>query len=236
MLNIFQKPVVIDCYTDNPHAFEYAKPSKATEFLPKWWKSLPKDGHANMSRCAGFIDLYRKSYVLPMWSDFDVWFNPDGSYNWQYADLRSEAQVHDQAQYTGWASKSDAAHLKLESPWYFFCKEDVYFQWTPATWAQDDVFEYLAVPGTSEYKYQNATNVNLMLSKKHEKITIPLGRPLVFITPLTERKVIFRTHLISLDELQKKKTVFPPVTLGKYFALRKIRNKREAKCPFGFGK
>jgi hypothetical protein len=104
MLNIFQKPVVIDCYTDNPHAFEYAKPSKATEFLPKWWKSLPKDGHANMSRCAGFIDLYRKSYVLPMWSDFDVWFNPDGSYNWQYADLRSEAQVHDQAQYTGWAS------------------------------------------------------------------------------------------------------------------------------------
>lgn len=236
MLSLFSKPVIVDCYTDSPYAFEYAKPAKAAEFAPKWWKSLPKDDKPNMSRCAGMIDLYRKAFVLPMWSELDVSFNSDGSYNWQYADKLSEAEVHDPDQYAGWASESNAEHLKLDSPWYFFCKEDVYFQWTSATWSQDDIFEYLSVPATVEYKYQNATNVNLMLAKRNEKINIPLGRPLVFITPLTERKVVFRTHLIPHDELQKKKALFPPVALGKYFALRKILKQREPKCPFGFGK
>ncbi len=37
-----KKTLLIDCFTPVEGAFKYAKPKLAAEFVPDWWKELPK--------------------------------------------------------------------------------------------------------------------------------------------------------------------------------------------------
>lgn len=231
-----RQTVVVNCYTSDPQVFSYARIEKAAKKFPSWWKNLPLDGDdPNMRNCYGFVAQHAKSFVLPMWSDLDVEVGSDGGYGWRFNDMRSKAVSHLGQQYHGWVDSSSTVHIKLEAPWRFVCSEEVHFQWSDAMWGRPNVFDYYSPPAIVEYKYQAGTAVNLIFNtaNRPKKFFIPHGQPLVYITPLTERPVEFRCHLVSEEVFSGVAPIFPAVKKRAYL-MYKDAKKREApaRCPF----
>lgn len=222
-----RRPVVVNCYTTDKRAYDYASIAPAFKYTPKWFKQLPKDSQLkNMRQCFGFLDLFKRSFVIPMWCDLDVDMNENGAFNWQFHDGQSEADVHGARQFSGWVDGSSHYHMKIVSPWTFTCDEDVYFHWTQATWGLNDLFDFVSPPAVVEYKHQTSTHINILMNAKRKKLFIAHGTPLVMITPLTERKTVFKTHLVSSEELGKVAIRMPGVKTGGYSVAKQAN-----KCP-----
>lgn len=213
MFNIlkFRKTVKLDCYTARPDVYSHASIAPSSKCLPSWFKSLPKTGKydmPNMKGCPGFIDLYKSGFILPMWSDLKITLGGEDTteYSWQYADTTSEAHVHPEEQRGSFAPPKEFAHLKLQSPWAFECDTDIKWLFIQNAWGMENLPEVIIPPGAVSYYYQLATNVNMLIRKKKEasEVVIPYLTPLVHIVPLTEKEVIFETHLISQEELGEK--------------------------------
>lgn len=236
-MNLFNRSITLDCYTSDPQAYQYAKIQQAGKFIPDWWKSLPKDApFPTMRQCAGFLDLYKRSFVLPLWSDLDVSIDGD-QFTWQYHDQRSVANKHGNIQFGEWINEEEVFHLKLMSPWLIKCDKDVFFQWSDVTWDKERIFKYTTPTAVVEYKHQPATNINLIFNKeKVKEIRLHHGTPMAFITPLTEKKVVLRHHLLPESEIENMFTPFPAVSVGRYMKAKKLNASRVTSCPFGFGK
>ena len=61
--------IILDYYTYNPYAYNFAKINHGHHYIPEWWKSTPKvvKGHPTIKNCPAFIEYYKKGIVIPMW-------------------------------------------------------------------------------------------------------------------------------------------------------------------------
>lgn len=215
---LFKKsPIVLDCFTAQPHAHKFAPPHSAMRALPGWWKALPSISNkfkfdeeysqTNMRYCAGMIDLYRAAVALPMWSDIDVLVGGEDSpgYRYQFADMVSAAGQHPSSQHEGFAPNKQVQHLKFESPWMFVTKESLNWVAVPASY-NHDIADYQALPGVVNFKHSHTTSVQLMFSRAKvgpKNVHIAHRTPLYLYIPQTDREVLVRTHLVSHEEIRK---------------------------------
>ena len=243
--NFFSKPVVLHCYTNRADVFNYSPIAKASKFIPDWWKKIPKSNPVEnavhpaptMKHCAGFTDLYRKGFIIPMWSELAIEIGEIGSdaYRYQYADEASVAIAHSERQ-RGTAYPTERyQQLKLESPWFLSCDEDIEFLLTEPTWNIDNPEIVKILPGVLNYKYQASTNMNTIWLRQNEPViyTIDHNQPIAHLIPLTQRKVELKLHLVDNTEytnlVRKNKLA---VFIGKYAAIKKVSKERG--CPFHF--
>ena len=96
-------------------------------------------------------------------------------------------------------------HLKLTSPWLLRCDEDINFLFFDPFWPSYEGEEVAIIPpGLLNFKHQPGTNINMFIRKLPDEartVELKFNTPLVFITPLTERKVILRHHLVSPEHI-----------------------------------
>lgn len=205
--------IVLDCFTRESRVYEYSKPDKAIKFLPSWWKQIPKGIYVDplhltptIRTCVGFADLYKRGIVIPMWSDLAVALGPQGTdlIRWQFADHISEAGPHPEVQTGGQVDYKDTQHLKLFSPWTLRTKEDIYWHWNDVFWDKKS-YDYRVLPAVVSFTHQRATNINIFFKRKSEEYVLDfkLGQPMVHLTPLTEKKIEVRHHLVSPDEYHR---------------------------------
>ena len=234
-----KKKIVIDCFTSNKNAYEFAPIVRGTKLLPEWWKKLPTNDpndidfnttNNNMRNCYGFLELYKRSIVLPFWTDLHLKVTPDRGY--QYQLLNSEKPVqHNPQQYKG--GFENYYHIKLKSPWILREKTGVHFTWVGAEW-NNDQYDFRILPGCLEYRVNCVTHVNMMLPKKTNEYMqyIPIGQPLVHIIPNDDAKITIKNHMVSEEEI--KRFSLPPPSFSGINKLIDIKNK-QSKCPFRFG-
>lgn len=242
-------PVYVDCYTADPAVYDLARITRASKYLPGWWKHVPlyttRPVHetfpasavefGTMRSCIGFQDLYKTSFCLPMWSEFVISVDPEGSYNfvWRYADGRSDAEVHPEEQRGTFLPANKFQHVKLFSPWMLKCKENVSFLMHDTVWDKPNGDAGVIIPpGILEFKYQASVNINMFVEKLPDvskTLTISYGTPLVFLTPLTERKVILRYHLVSKEELTTKAR--PMLSFRNIYKTIVKAKKEQEQCP-----
>jgi hypothetical protein len=213
---------------------------RASQFIPEWWKNLPKtiygpneNGMAvprqTMRSCAGFIDLYNRGHILPMWSDVLLEIN-ETSYTWQFADHNAPGIVeHGKHQYTTEEYKFDHyRHAKLEAPWLVRCNKDVKFLAIEPTYnnlVNDYGIKYL--PGVVDFKYQHGINVNLLLPAQIRRIKINHLDPLYhWICLEDDYNVEFKSIVVDSLEYEKleRASNFRPHFTGSFLKARK--------CPF----
>jgi hypothetical protein len=207
--NFLKRPVVLHCYTNRADVFNFTPIKKSNEFIPNWWKAVPKTKNnpnsllpgTTIKTCAGFIDLYNAGFMVPMWSDFAMKVGPidDPFYLWQYSDGRSHAEEHPQIQRGDAYPTTHYQHLKLITPWLFRCDEDIKFLLTGPTWNIAHPEKMHVLTGVVNYKYVAQVNINTLFIK-HEvpsQYDIAVGDPVLHIIPLTERKVVIKTHLVD---------------------------------------
>lgn len=259
MFNILRKKTVeVHCYTDNRTVFNLFQLKRAVDFYPKWWKDLPKfqdrASFLTIKSCYGFLELYKRSFVLQLWSDFTA--VPSEKSTISYGDQSKEDesndhmkvlapsedfgfQFHPPSQYKGMVDTSIHDVIKLISPWKMVCNENTNFMVTDLFYNKplaNDNFTIL--PGLLNFKYQNS--INFFIRMKKTQIDFDVGMPIIMITPLTEKKIKFVHHLDMKSTLileSENKNGFPAFNhkVFKKIKLDKQENKI-GKCPFGFGK
>jgi hypothetical protein len=238
MLFIFkQKPIILDCFTSNSAAHDYAEISPAINHIPKWWKQIPSSSInlRTMKSCTGFIELYNKGIVIPLWSDLLLSTTPD-DISWKFADGTSVIQPHLKQQAGEFFTLADRLHIKIETPWMFKCKEDIPWHFSQPVWNDLAAKNYCTPSGIIEFKYQHSTNVNMLLPSIKRELMIPHTHPIAHIIPLSERPVKINCHLVSKEEYSRLFSI--PTFVNTYYKTKKIMEEKESKskCPFGFGK
>lgn len=243
MFKFLKKPIVLHCYTDRAEVFNYAKISKSSEFIPDWWKGLPKNVNANddlinlptLKSCPGFIDLYRSGFIVPMWADLAVEIGEIGSpsYRYQYADARSEAMHHPTYQRGSAFPEEKYQHLKFSVPWYLQCKEDINFLFSAPTWNMESPEKFTVLPGVLNFKYQGAVNINTLWVREIalRRQLLPFGSPLAQLIPVTEQKIVLEHHLLDTSEFENMRCMGRRVSFTSNY--RKLKQVMEVGgCPF----
>jgi len=240
------KTIEVNCFTPNNFAYEYAPIVRGTKAFPDWWKKLPigdaandieyKETKKNMRKCYGFIELYKRSLVIPSWTDLHYKVTPDKGYNWlKGSHSANSPQEHDKIQYQG--GFDNYYHTKLMSPWYIKESTGIHFLFTAASWNLEN-YDFTIPPGLLEFSVNHGTHVNMFLPKKKQDYSffIPTGKPLVHLIPLDEKvKINLRCHLLTEQEFKKLEVI--PGTLAGVYSLHSLKKQQnEKKCPFGFGK
>jgi hypothetical protein len=253
-----QKTIVVDAFTCDQTVYKTNRIDPFGKKLPEWWKNLPTPSidlisaavTQNMRGCVGFTDQFKTSFIYS--SPFDIGVSIDIEIPEQrdavktfYAsskpDFGQHGEVHVYDQYTGMVDPSQWRHYKIDNPWRFKTKSDIKF------FCSDPMYHktgrgYYALPGMLDFKYNTGMFVNFLFNMENKKVMnyhIEFGQPLYQITPLTEKNVEFKYHLISSSEYKDK---FPPTRVSLLHSSRKYRKKsieieqKESKCPFGFDK
>jgi hypothetical protein len=242
-----KKKIHLDCFTKHSYVHEFFPIDNANKFLPDWWKKIPKGvlekdnivETPTMKICDGFIRNYRKGIILPLWSDLAIKTESDGKYQWRFADQRTGATIHPSFQRGEYLNEQSYAHLKILSPWYVTCKENVDFVWTYPFWNFETPEDIMMPPGIIDFKYQIATNINLFvkIDNKTKDIIIPAGQPMAHIIPMSERPIEIHNQLVSDDEWDKLTSKHSPTVFkNQYRKTKELIDSNEAKCPFQFWK
>lgn len=217
-----RKKLMVDFFTDVPWVEGVTDISMAGRSIPSWWKGLPKpkiqsgspSEELNMRHCPGILDYFGKSLALPLWADFKIFLEPQGQsgFIYEFANPAYKAVEHPAAQRGSFLPAQEYQHLKLESPWLAQCRESIDWVVSQPLWCFQDPSAVIAPPGVLNFNNTHETNVNLFFQRqKHtlQHIFIGAGTPLVFMTPMTDRKVVIRKHLLTKGELSSK---FPDKT------------------------
>lgn len=219
-----KKPIHLYCATNRPEVFEYAPVQRASKFFPDWWKKLPSSmvdpqgffSTATMKSCPGFADLYGHGIMTPMWCDLALQIGKEKSefYRYQFSDMESSIQSHHPAQYGEAFSPLQYQHLKIMSPWAFYCEEQISFMTIEPIWDTLKFPSLRVLPGIVDYKYQSATHINLLIrrSDADQEILIPYLTPIYHVIPLSDRPLKLHVSndvdLFNKIELKRYRTKF----------------------------
>ena len=238
-----KKKIVVDAFTCMYTAHEYFPIQNAIKTVPDWWKSLPKEyttatdlgislNLPTMKKCDGFLDLFNRGFILPLWSDVIINTQDNGYYQFQWANIKTSViMTHDMRQY-GSVISNNFTHMKIISPWVLREKTGVKFVWMNPSWNRLFSDNLNILPGVMDFKYQQDTNINILIEKKNHTYKLSAGEAMAHIIPLTDDKVEIKNHLISEQEYQQKIAHF--MFTSKYKRMKQIIDGRESKCPFGF--
>ena len=240
-----RKPIYLDCFTTNPLAYEFAPIQLANQFVPEWWKALPKNyrianehppvPHSTMRKCAGLIDIYSTGLMIPLWSDLVIEIATNGDYSWKFADEESMNAIHNKEQAGTFFDDNNVVHMKIVSPWLFSCNDDVKWYFTQPVWNHNLAKDFCIPSGILEFKYQGSTHINTLIRKQNCVISLPHGMPMAHVVPLSERPVKIKNHLLSAQEMVKKQPMQRSVVFeNSYYKKRKLIQNKKSQCPFNF--
>lgn len=237
--------VVVDAFTCQGSVNSLYPLTTANKCLPQWWKNTPKEfvppkqenkvvipGNT-ARRCSGIIDYYNKNnIVIPMWSDLVLEYGPQ-DWKYAYADGISVLLRHEQEMRGSYMPEYE--HFKIASPWRIEEKSGIKFHYSQIFYNFDDPGSVLFPPAIVNYKYQHSTEINFMLRRPAviKTFKVEAGQPLVMLTPLTEKEVVVKTHLISFEE-HTQRFMWMSSFHGHYNKEKKILQEKEKKCPFRF--
>ena len=236
---IFHKrnKITVDAFTDQEHISTYPI-DRSNKHLPEWYQKMkPTVGHtcpqgltgktSTFKMCHGFQDHVNTSFTFPLWADLMFKVNIDNTFVYQYPNKHCNfgMESHNSVESTPMAEFAPKRHIKLFSPWLLKEKTGVNFYWSQAFWSYGAAAsEVLVPPGVVNYKYQNGTHINLMV-EPGKQVDLDAGTPMVYLHPLTEKKVEIKTHVVDTKEYQKvKASTVSNKFIGGYKSFKRKQN------------
>jgi len=211
------KKVTIDCFVSNSQIFNRYKIDKAFKYAPKWWAKLSgstqytnKNNIAitmpTLKKCNGIIDLYDKSFILPLWSDLileNVSTDTGINYKYQFADSTSIITSHAKNQYPN--SFENYIHGKIISPWRIKDSKGISFRVGPCNWSLLNITNNICIlDGILQFKHQTNTHINFLYNYNAEpNILLEAGTPMLHFHPLSDKIVELKHHQLDFIEFEK---------------------------------
>jgi hypothetical protein len=237
-----QNKIIVDCFVVEPIIHDLFSIQKTSKFYPEWWKQLPNSyvspnslgETGTMKGCPGFTDLFTNSFTVPMWSDFKLRVDDQKHFVYQFADQKTGLVLHDRQQREGLMPTHE--HIKFIAPWQVVSKHDVKFVVMQPIWNQNGLEQFITPPGMVNFKYQHNVNINLFFKPDTPGVyTFEAGQPILTIVPLTEKKVEFKTHLVSESEWMRINNIHSQIKFSDKYKFIKRNYEKGGKCPFVFG-
>jgi hypothetical protein len=245
MFLIKKANIVVDFFTET-HIFPGINaPDKAIKFLPQWWRELPGDqlhpkqpweqgggfnAGTTLRKCPGFIDYFRSSIALPMWSDLVLSVEAEGSphYTYQFSDRTSVAEAHRPQQRGAYLPETKYQHIKLVNPWAAKTKQNVQWVFSQPTWCFLEPQKIIIPSGVLCLKDQHGLHVNMMVPRAAGETTVlnfAAGQPLAFLTPMSDAQVLVKHHQVDAQEFGR---LFMPrlFFFGSYLKIRTAQKKK----------
>ena len=250
--------IYVDCFTADASVHKYTPVVNAMKAMPDWYESVLKMQKSNtkwpqykldergnidfnvtqsnrtVRSCPGFLDLYKRGFIIENWCDLAFNVTETGM-SYHYSNGESPI-VHKSEQIS--PGFKDHYVIKLKTPWLVTTKESMPFVLLGTEWSLED-YDFKMLPGMVNFYYQSVTNAFIVIKKgKADQFMIPMGKPLVQFIPLSEKKVVVKSHVITHAEMETKRYNIVGTTMGwrRTFSLVKRNDEREKKCPFGFDK
>lgn len=258
--NLFSKrkddeEVILSAYTNDALVFENFQISDASHYYPNWWKNIPAKVYRNdapyaspsyelptMRQCAGFIELYKKSFVYPLWADLEINVEGDensGAYNYRFGfDYEYPLQSHGPHERGSFLPPEKYVHIKTPPVWALTTSEALNWVTFGASWNQEDTLNKLFFfPGMEDYSLNHSTTWQFMVENVEQSIFLPAGTPLVHMVPLTSRPVRVESHFDPDMFSYLSRATSSYSFTGGYYQKKKRRPKvetrgDESKCPF----
>jgi len=230
------RPITLDAYTEHAGVYYQNPIVKSTQTYPEWWKSLKSHcgvatesspivtPMATIKVCEGLLDMYKNMFTIPLWTDIIIKYDEQGNFAWKSSADDTKIGHHPPAQFEH-EEFADLIHMKITVPWQLQEKSGVNFQLFNSDWNKpSDMFKFRIPGGVLNYKYQCGANCNIWLPKKVDAdISLYAGEPLINLLPLTERKVILKTHLVESKEMKEmaNKFAYSSKFHGRYRIMKK---------------
>jgi hypothetical protein len=209
--NLFSK-VVVDAFTYEPNVATLFPIQSSVKFIPQWFRDLPMEYMSTNSigmqypvstlkRCPGVIELYKRSFTMPIWADIAISTRQDGAWGFHSGWKGTLVETHPREQYG--KAFDNHIHLKFYSPWMIREKSGIHFSYNSPQWTDPSIWDQLYIaPGLIEFKHQRASHVNAFVARTNRDFVMKAGDPLVQLLPMTEKKVEVRCHAVSVQEHQ----------------------------------
>ena len=199
----------------------------AKQFTPKWFKDIPRvdasSGKFTAKVCPALPDYFSLGYVLPMWSDCRVKYDPVNS-RWEWATPSNTFswKIHDSDQFLKYVDTSFSGVpgeflFKAICPWRII---------TPPGWSvlQLPLFyhfnrEWSVLPGVIDTDIHNEINQQVLYHGSGQVITIRQGDPFVLYVPFQRSP---RLELEVSYQTDEQKALFTERDL--YFASNFVPN------------
>lgn len=244
MLFFFKpKTIHLDCFTDRPEVYQTTPIVKGNACFPDWSKKMSKSEFdfnsmqdpLNIKNCMGFLEYHTESVCMRLWSDLAIRLNGHTkNCLFQFADKKSEIYFHPPSQYGDFLSE-DYQHMKIITPWWFKCKEDIKWVYVGNSWSENLNNDMHIVPGILEYKYQHATQLQTVFKYVDGVVQDKMFKhntPLINLFPMSERQVKIHNHLVDEKE-RAKLELSTSITFGnRYYSRKKVTKELEKTCPF----
>jgi hypothetical protein len=234
--------IIVDAFVTDKKYIELSPISQASKHWPDWFKNTPNNyGNGKVKRttikqCNGILDLYKNSFIMPLWTDFNITAQ-NGQLTYLAADGTTTVTPHPEEQWKTYADPQQYKQIKIDSPWALKTKESINWVLQKPFWNFKLQEPFFIVEAIVNYKYQSGTNVNIFVNmEKNFETLLKFNTPILQFIPLTEKEIEFKYHEVSMDEWIKHKLPHFAFNLN-YNKYKKIIDDQESKnkCPFGFG-
>lgn len=183
---------------------EEVLPRKSSEFIPKWWKDMPRISNDEYKAptakiCPSFTDYFSQGYIVPAWSDFELTYNKEsdlwsadfpssnyyeGKYSW---GIHSNNQFLNHADFK-FQGQSPSMVFKGDSPWKVITKPGWSVMQLPLFYHFDNPLT--ALPGIIDTDIMHDLNIQMLYYGEGETIKIKRGEPLAQYIPFKRNKDI----------------------------------------------
>lgn len=219
-------------------------PRPAKDFIPSWWKEMPKGEMNNGSKhsfeyktakmCPALPDTFSQGYIIPMWADSIIKYDKDSdTWQWSMSDSRNFSwETHPQRQLLNHVSEgvsfrgSDASFVfKAICPWRLITPPGYSVLQLPLFYHFEKNFSVL--PGVIHTDIHHELNQQVLYHGDGNEVFIPRGAPFVQYIPF--KRIVSELTVSDMSDEELQNFLSQDLNIRSEFFGNYLRRKRDSK-------
>jgi hypothetical protein len=222
---------------------EDTRPKPAKEFMPSWWKTMPKadpkSNVATIKTCPAISDYFSDGYIIPMWADTSIKYDKEldewrvfcGRNGQEFPwSMHFNSQALDHATFKTFGQAATFI-FKAVSPWKIITRKGWSVYQLPTFYHFDNDFSIM--PGTRDTDIYHNLNAQVLYHGDGEEVHIKQGQPFIHIVPFkrtkTDMDVRYQTEkdkrILETESLRFSSIFLADPIRGTYRKMQKRRDK-----------
>ncbi len=200
------KDIKVEFFSSIPflNDIEECRPKPLSKALPDWWKNgaVQINGEPTVKECPSFIQMFKNSYVIPMWCDTEFKITDHGV-QWRFSHPSFRWESHSENQFLDIAPQNVRDNtkkiMKAISPWHIKTPKGYSVYQMSAFYEFNENFEIM--PGIIDTDIHHEANQQVMLTGKNETFTIKRGEPFAVYFPFKRDSFVYETRNATKEDL-----------------------------------
>jgi hypothetical protein len=188
------------------------RPVPAKQFYPNWWRKLAsfdKESSTHTAKaCPAFPDFFSQGFILPMWSDTKLEYDPETTfYRWEAGrgeapykwDTHANGQLVNHVDNIHHQGSKGKFVFKAISPWKIITPKGYSLLQLPVFYHFNNDFSVL--PGILRTDTYHEINQQVLVHGEEKiSINIPRGAPFVHYVPIKREDFDLDVHYATEEE------------------------------------